>query len=77
MLTFRRRTLKKIYIILALFLSLSIGQEDYFEITTKPENFGETIKQLEENINCIDINLTDEMLNEIEDIHLSDPNPCV
>ena len=36
-----------------------------------------SIKQLEENINCIDINLTDEMLNEIEDIHLSDPNPSV
>ncbi len=36
-----------------------------------------SVKHLEENINCIDINLTDEMLNEIEDIHLSDPNPCV
>ena len=36
-----------------------------------------SIKHLEENINCIDTDLTDEMLNEIEDIHLSDPNPCV
>ena len=36
-----------------------------------------SVKHLEENINCIDINLTDEMLNEIKDIHLSDPNPCV
>ena len=36
-----------------------------------------SVKHLEENINCIDINLTDEMLNEIEDIHLSDPNPCI
>ena len=36
-----------------------------------------SVKHLEENINCININLTDEMLNEIEDIHLSDPNPCV
>ena len=36
-----------------------------------------SVKDLEENIKCIDINLTDEMLNEIENIHLSDPNPCV
>jgi len=36
-----------------------------------------TLKHLEENISCIDIKLTDEMLKEIEEIHLSDPNPCV
>jgi len=36
-----------------------------------------SIKQLEENINSIDITLTEEMLKDIEDIHLSDPNPCV
>ncbi len=36
-----------------------------------------SIKNLEENINCIDIKLTDEMLKEIEGIHLSDPNPCI
>jgi len=36
-----------------------------------------SIKHLEENINSIDITLTDEMKNDIEDIHLSDPNPCV
>ena len=36
-----------------------------------------SVKHLEENINCTDINLTAEMLNEIEDIHLSDPNPCI
>jgi aryl-alcohol dehydrogenase-like predicted oxidoreductase len=34
-------------------------------------------KHLEENINCINIKLTEEMLKEIEDIHLSDPNPCI
>jgi len=36
-----------------------------------------SIKHLQENINCINVKLTDEMINEIEDIHLSDPNPCV
>ena len=36
-----------------------------------------SIRHLEENINSIDIILTEEMLEEIEDIHLSDPNPCV
>ena len=35
-----------------------------------------SIEQLEENINSIDITLTEEMLRDIEDIHLSDPNPC-
>ena len=36
-----------------------------------------SVKQLEENINSIDITLTEEMLQDIEDIHLFDPNPCV
>ena len=36
-----------------------------------------SIRQLEEDINSIDITLTEEMLKDIEDIHLSDPNPCV
>ena len=36
-----------------------------------------SINNLEENIRSIDVNLTDEMLKEIEEIHLSDPNPCV
>ena len=36
-----------------------------------------SIEQLEEDINSIDITLTEEMLKNIEDIHLSDPNPCV
>ncbi|MDC0226619.1 aldo/keto reductase [Alphaproteobacteria bacterium] len=36
-----------------------------------------TINQLKENIDSINIKLTKEMLKEIEDIHLSDPNPCV
>ncbi len=34
-------------------------------------------KHLEENINSIDVKFTEEMLEDIEDIHLSDPNPCV
>ena len=33
--------------------------------------------QLKENIDSIDIVLSKEILSEIEDIHLSDPNPCV
>ena len=36
-----------------------------------------TMNQLKENIDSIDINLSKEALKEIEDIHLSDPNPCV
>ncbi len=36
-----------------------------------------TMKQLKENIDSIDITLSNEILNEIENIHLSDPNPCV
>ena len=36
-----------------------------------------TMDQLKENIDSIDINLSKEALKEIEDIHLSDPNPCV
>ena len=36
-----------------------------------------SIEHLKENINSIDITLTGEMLKDIEDIHLSDPNPCV
>jgi len=36
-----------------------------------------TIDQLKENINSIDITLSKEILEEIENIHLSDPNPCV
>ena len=35
------------------------------------------MKQLKENIDSININLSSEILNEIENIHLSDPNPCV
>ena len=36
-----------------------------------------TMDQLKENIDSIDITLSKEILAEIEDIHLSDPNPCV
>ncbi len=36
-----------------------------------------TINQLKENIESINITLSKEILEEIEDIHLSDPNPCV
>ena len=35
------------------------------------------MSQLKENINSINITLSKEVLDEIEDIHLSDPNPCV
>ena len=36
-----------------------------------------TMDQLKENINSINISLSEELLKEIEEIHLSDPNPCV
>ena len=36
-----------------------------------------TITQLKENIDSIDIKLSKEILEEIENIHISDPNPCV
>ena len=33
--------------------------------------------QLKENIDSVDISLSTDILEEIENIHLSDPNPCV
>ena len=36
-----------------------------------------TMKQLKENIDSVDLELSEEILDEIENIHLSDPNPCV
>ena len=36
-----------------------------------------SIDQLKEDISSIDYALSEEMLKDIEDIHLSDPNPCV
>ena len=36
-----------------------------------------SVRNLEENIKALDLNLSNEILKEIEQIHLSDPNPCV
>jgi aryl-alcohol dehydrogenase-like predicted oxidoreductase len=36
-----------------------------------------SMDQLKENIDSIEVDLSKEILSEIEDIHLSDPNPCV
>ena len=36
-----------------------------------------TMDQLKENIDSIDIKLTEEMCSDIEDVHLANPNPCV
>ena len=36
-----------------------------------------TIDHLKENINSLNIKFTEEMARDVEDIHLSDPNPCV
>ena len=33
--------------------------------------------QLKENIDSIDVILDENMLKEIEDVHLTNPNPCV
>ena len=35
------------------------------------------LSQLKENIDSVDLKLSEEMLLEIEEIHLSNPNPCV
>ena len=36
-----------------------------------------TIDHLKENIDSLNIKFTEEMARDVEDIHLSDPNPCV
>ena len=36
-----------------------------------------TMNQLKENIDSIDIKLTEEMQSDIEEVHLTNPNPCV
>ena len=36
-----------------------------------------SMQQLKENIDSVNLNLSKEILEEIENIHLSDPNPCV
>ena len=36
-----------------------------------------TMDQLKENIDSINLNLTNEIINEIEEVHSKDPNPCV
>ena len=36
-----------------------------------------TMDQLKQNIDSIDLKLSEEILKEIEDVHLSNPNPCV
>ena len=35
------------------------------------------MNQLKENIDSIDIKLTEEMHSDIADVHLTNPNPCV
>ena len=40
--------------------------------------FGVTsLSQLKDNLKCLKLNLTDEQFDEIEQIHIADPNPCV
>lgn len=36
-----------------------------------------SLDNLKENLNCLNVNFTRQILDEINDIHLSDPNPCV
>ena len=36
-----------------------------------------SLSQLKQNIDSIDLKLSEEILLEIEEIHLSNPNPCV
>ena len=40
--------------------------------------FGVTkLSQLEQNLNCLNLDLSSELLDEIEKIHIAEPNPCV
>ena len=41
------------------------------------EDIIDKVNQLKENIKSIEIKLSKEILEQIDDIHLSDPNPCV
>ncbi len=36
-----------------------------------------SIEQLKENIDSINLSLSNDIIKEIQDIHLSDPNPCI
>ena len=35
------------------------------------------LEQLKENIDSINVELSEEIIHDIENVHLSDPNPCV
>ena len=40
--------------------------------------FGVTsLFQLKENLECLKINLSKNLLNDLNAVHISDPNPCV
>ena len=40
--------------------------------------FGVTsLSQLKKNLNCLNLSLSQELISEIEKIHIADPNPCV
>ena len=44
----------------------------------KSSIFGATsLEQINKNLNCLSIKITDEILNDINKIHQEDPNPCV
>ena len=35
-----------------------------------------SLRQLNENLSSININFNEEMMRDVQNIHLSDPNPC-
>ena len=50
-------------------------KEELHNLKVENQYYLDNIKRLQPN--SIDLDLSEEILGEIEDIHLSDPNPCV
>ena len=56
-------------------LTFPDGKQHEIKIKNLDQSFSESNES--QDIDSIDLTLTKEMLEEIENIHLSDPNPCV
>jgi aryl-alcohol dehydrogenase-like predicted oxidoreductase len=83
----RHHTLKgeeaiKKYLILSQKYNLDITDLSNAFVLSRPylatSIFGVTsLDQLKNNLNCLNIDLTNDLLSEINQIHVADPNPCV
>ena len=70
------------YFKLAKDLDIDLVEMSYSYVLNKPFVksciMGATsLLQIEKNLKCLDIKLSQEILKKIDNIHLSDPNPCV